>query len=68
MHKWIGSYNVKSESIRRFYKWLYYQNIEDPKKRDDLSNLEGKPECIIGIRLLKRKEISCYKPIAFHLI
>jgi integrase len=62
MHKWIGSYNVKSKAILRFYKWLYYQNIEDPKKRNELSKLEGKPECIIGIRLLKRKEISCYKP------
>jgi integrase/recombinase XerD len=62
MHKWIGSYNVKSEAVRRFYKWLHYQNIQDPKKRDELSKLEGKPECIIGIRLLKRKEISCYKP------
>lgn len=62
MHKWIGSYNVKSEAILRFYKWLYYQNIEDPKKRNELSKLEGKPECIIGIRLVKRKEISCYKP------
>jgi hypothetical protein len=62
MHKWIGSYNVKSEAILRFYKWLYYQNIEDPKKRNELSKLEGKPNCIIGIRQLKRKEISCYKP------
>ncbi|HEX7178592.1 MAG TPA: hypothetical protein VF220_02630, partial [Nitrososphaeraceae archaeon] len=24
MHKWIGSYNVKCETILRFYKWLYY--------------------------------------------
>jgi integrase/recombinase XerD len=62
IHKWIGSYNVKSEAILRFYKWLYYQNIEDPKKRNELSKLEAKPECITGIRLLKRKEISCYKP------
>ena len=62
MHKWIGSYNVKSEAILRFCKWLYYQNIEDPKKRNELSKLEGKPECIMGIRLLKRKEISSYKP------
>ena len=62
MHKWIGSYNVKSEAILRFYKWLCYQNIEDPKKRNELSKLEGKPECITGIRQLKRKEISCYKP------
>ena len=62
MHKWIGSHNIKCETILRFYKWLYYQNIEDSKKRNELSKLEKKPECIIGIRQLKRKEISCYKP------
>jgi integrase/recombinase XerD len=62
MHKWIGSYNVKCEAIQRFYKWLYYQNIEDSKKRNELSKLEEKPECITGIHQLKRKEISCYTP------
>jgi integrase/recombinase XerD len=62
MHKWIGSYNVKCEAIQRFYKWIHYQNIEDSKRRNELSKLEGKPECIIGIHQLKRKEISCYKP------
>ena len=62
MHKWIGSYNVKCETILRFYKWLYYQNIEDSKKRNEPLKLEKKPECIMGIRQLKRKEISCYKP------
>ena len=58
MHKWIGSYNVKSEAILRFYKWLFYQNIENPKKRNVLSRLEGKPECIMGVCQLKRKEIK----------
>lgn len=32
MHKWIGSYNVKSEAIRRFYKWLYYQKYRGSKE------------------------------------
>jgi integrase/recombinase XerD len=62
MHKWIGSYNVKCQTILRFYKWIYYRDIEDPKKRNELSKLERKPECIRCIRQLKRKEISCYKP------
>jgi len=62
LHKWIGSYNVKLVALSRFFKWLYYPNIEDPRKRSELSTLEGKPDCIIGIKRLKRKEVSCYKP------
>ena len=38
----------------------YY--IEDPKRRSELSAIERKPNCIMGIAKLKRKEISCYKP------
>jgi integrase/recombinase XerD len=60
LHKWIGSYNVKLVALSRFFKWLYYPNIEDPRKRSELSTLEGKPDCIIGIKRLKRKE--GYKP------
>jgi integrase/recombinase XerD len=62
LHKWIGSYDVKLVALSRFFKWLYYPNIEDPKRRSDLSTLERKPDCIMGIKQLKRKEISCYKP------
>ena len=62
MHKWIGSYNIKRVILIRFFKWMYYPNIADPKKRNELSLNENKPECIIGIPQLKRKEISCYKP------
>jgi integrase/recombinase XerD len=62
LHKWIGSYNVKLVALSRFFKWLYYPNIEDPKRRSELSTLERKPACIMGIKQLKRKEISCYKP------
>ena len=36
--------------------------IEDPKRRNELSAKERKPDCIMGIKQLKRKEISCYKP------
>jgi len=62
LHRWIGSYNTKLVILSRFFKWLYYPAIDDPKKRSDLSVLERKPNCIMGIRHLKRKEISCYKP------
>src|SRR5215831_18357130 len=62
LHKWIGSYNLKRIILIRFFKWLYYPNIASPKRRNELSLEENKPECIIRIPQLKRKEISCYKP------
>jgi integrase len=62
LYKWIGSYNTKLEIISRFFKWLYYPNIETPKRRNELSALERKPDCIMGISQFKRKEVSCYKP------
>jgi integrase len=61
-HKWVGSYNTKLVVLSRFFKWLHYPHIDDPKRRNELSALERKPDCIMGIRQLKRKEISCYKP------
>ena len=62
LHKWIGSYNSKLVVLTRFLKWLYYPYVEDPKRRSELSAVEGKPDCIISIKRLKRKEVSCYKP------
>jgi len=62
LHKWTGSYNTKLAILSKFFKWLYYPNIEDSKRRNELSALERKPDCIMGIKQLKRKEISCYKP------
>jgi integrase/recombinase XerD len=62
LHKWIGSYNLKCLTIIRFFKWLYYPDIGNPKRRNELFKSQRKPECIIDIPRLKRKEISCYKP------
>jgi integrase/recombinase XerD len=62
LHKWIGSYNIRCVILFRFFKWLYYPNISNPKKRNELSSQENRPECILGIPQLRRKEISCYKP------
>jgi integrase len=62
LHKWIGSYNVKRNILSKFFKWLYYPNVDSSKRRSELSTQEKKPECIMGILQLKRKEISCYKP------
>jgi integrase/recombinase XerD len=62
LHKWIGSYNIRCVILFRFFKWLFYPNITNPKKRSELSAQENRPECILGIPQLRRKEISCYKP------
>ncbi len=62
LHKWIGSYNIRCVILFRFFKWIYYPSITNPKKRSELSSQENRPECIMGIPQLKRKEISCYKP------
>jgi hypothetical protein len=63
LHKWIGSYNIKRIILIRFFKWLYYPNVTYPKRRNELSSEEKKPECVIGIPQLKRKEVSCYSLI-----
>jgi hypothetical protein len=54
MHKWIGTYNTYRNHLLRFFKWLYYPDIE-PTKR-------SKPQVIENIPQLKRKEQSIYKP------
>jgi integrase len=54
MHKWIGCYNLRLTSFKRFFKWLYNQNME-PSKR-------SKPQVIENIPPLIRKEQSIYKP------
>jgi hypothetical protein len=47
LHKWIGSYNVHRIYLMRFFKWLYYPDIE-PDNRP-------KPNVIQNIPKLRRK-------------
>jgi integrase/recombinase XerD len=54
LHKWIGTYNLYRIHLFRFFKWLYYPNIQN-KSRPNPSIIEGIPK-------LKRKEKSIYKP------
>ena len=54
LHKWIGTYNLKRSIIVKFFKWLYYSDIE-PTKRP-------RPKVVENIARLKRKELSIYKP------
>jgi len=54
MHKWIGTHSLHRVIIIKFFKWLYYSDIE-PKKRP-------KPNIVENIPKYKRKETSIYKP------
>lgn len=42
LHKWIGTYNVFRIHLMRFFKWLYYPDLE-PNKRPKPSMLENIP-------------------------
>ena len=49
-----GTYNLYLMTIDTFFKWLYYPKTE-PKERP-------KPDILLNIKRLKRKEKSSYKP------
>lgn len=54
-HRWIGTYNTNLIHVSKFFKWLYFPNIE-PTKR-------SKPELIQNFPKLRRLETSRYDPI-----
>jgi integrase/recombinase XerD len=54
LHKWVGTYNLYTVLLIRFFRWLYYQDIEQKKR--------PKPSVVDNIPQLKRKEKSIYKP------
>ena len=53
-HRWIGTYNLNLLTLGTFFKWLYYPKTE-PKERP-------RPDVLLNLKLLKRKELSTYKP------
>jgi integrase/recombinase XerD len=53
-HKWIGTYNLRKAYLQKFFKWLYYPDIE-PSKRP-------KPKVFESITKIKRREQSTIKP------
>jgi len=54
LHKWIGTYNLYRIQLMRFFKWLYYPDVEQDKR--------PKPPVTENISKLRRKEKSIYKP------
>jgi integrase len=54
-HSWIGTWNNRHLILLKFFRWLYDQDNPDIKNRKS-------PTCMNGIKRLRRKEISRYKP------
>ena len=54
-HKWIGTYNTRQMILNKFFKWLHNKNEH---------NIENwiTPNCLQGVKPLRRKEKSPYKP------
>jgi hypothetical protein len=50
LHKWIGTYNLYLVRIIRFFKWLYYGDIEH--------NSRPRPHVVQNVSRLRRKEKS----------
>jgi len=53
-HKWIGTYNHCLIIISTFFKWLYNPQV-GPNERE-------KPDVLLNIKQLTRKETLTYKP------
>jgi integrase len=54
LHKWITTYNLRRIYLLRFFKWLYYPELEHKKR--------PLPAMVMNIASFKRKEQSTYKP------
>jgi hypothetical protein len=54
LHKWIETYNIYRVLLIRFFKWLYYPDLEQKKRPN--------PSVIENIAQLKRREQSIYRP------
>jgi integrase/recombinase XerD len=54
LHKWIGTYNLYIGYLLRFFKWLYYPEIDAGNR--------PKPQVITNISRLRRREKSIYRP------
>jgi integrase len=55
IHRSIGTYNGRQMVYMKFFRWLYNPDEPDHRKRTT-------PPCMLGIKMLPRKEKSPYKP------
>lgn len=54
LHRWIGTHNLYLQYLLRFFKWVYFPQLEQKRR--------PKPGVMQNIMQLKRKEKSIYKP------
>jgi integrase len=54
-HRSIGTYNGRQMVFMKFFRWLF--NPDEPDHRKRIT-----PPCMLGIKMLPRKEKSPYKP------
>jgi hypothetical protein len=54
LHKWIGTYNLFLILLVKFFRWLYFPDVESKNR--------PRPQVVENIPQLKRKEKSIYKP------
>jgi integrase len=54
LHRWIGTYNAYRTLILKFFKWLYYPDLQESNR--------PRPHVVENIPQLKGKEQSVYKP------
>jgi integrase len=54
LHRWIGTYNAYRTLILKFFKWVYYPDLQESNR--------PRPPVLENIPQLKRKEQSIYKP------
>lgn len=54
-HKSIGTYNGRQMILLKFFRWLHNPNEPDSSKRIT-------PPCMSGIKRLRRREMSSYRP------
>jgi integrase len=63
LHKWIGYYNTKIKIFTKFFRWLYYYyHGEEDVAWPEEHKTPPPPPPMQGIRFLKRKEVSNYRP------
>jgi integrase len=54
-HRWIGTWNNRHLILLKFFRWLHDPYNPDIKNRKS-------PNCMNGIKRLRRREVSRYKP------
>lgn len=61
-HKWIGTYNHRLIDLLRFFKWLYFPDIESSQRQKPKvhNNFDNPRDCYVDSEShLQRRRINC---------